>query len=174
MSQPDDQNDLLKDLEAIRHSLDRIARSEPAIPLLEEVVSKRAPSHINPGNPFLSSRSLSELIRIRNEAEARAAEELAALEPLRPIGEILQPRERDRQTTPDPTVIHDQLETVFASWADEAVDNYVRLFELELRNRLQQDFRKLVAQWFRDNDLPVPDHFVDRDGDHTPDPERPR
>lgn len=85
MDQKDSKQSLLQDLEDIRQSLDRVARSESQIPLLDEIVDKRSPTHVNPDNPFLSSQSLSELIRIRNEAEARAAEELASLAPLRPI-----------------------------------------------------------------------------------------
>lgn len=166
MSQHDSKS-LLKDLEEIRQSLDRIARSKPAIPLLDEIVEKREPTHVNPNNPFLSSQSLSELIRIRNEAEARSAEELANMEPLRPIGEIVRKADLQASPRPDPELIKDQLETLFSTWIDDAVENYLRLFEQDLRNRLQQDFRKLVAQWFRDSDLPVPEDFLDRPENET-------
>ncbi len=186
MSDHDNPKSLLKDLEAIRQSLDRIVDSESVIPLLDEIVDKREPTHVNPNNPFLSSQSLSELIRIRNEAEARAAEELASLAPLRPIEDILERQKREQREqeelldqentekveepepepepipSPDPEQLWEQLESVFASWIDEAVENYVHLFENEVRNRLQQDFRKLVWQWYEEHELPIPESFLDR------------
>ncbi|WP_028669667.1 hypothetical protein [Saccharospirillum impatiens] len=171
MDQKDPQQSLLKDLEDIRQSLDRIVRPESQIPLLDEIVDKRSPTHVNPDNPFLSSQSLSELIRIRNEAEARAAEELASLAPLRPITEIVH-SEQQRQAVveppkpppaPDPEQVLAQLETVFDHWIDDTVANYLTLFERDLRNRLQQDFRTLVSQWYEDNDLPVPTSFKRED-----------
>lgn len=196
MSEHDDPKSLLKDLEAIRQSLDRIVDSESAIPLLDEIVDKREPTHVNPNNPFLSSQSLSELIRIRNEAEARAAEELASLAPLRPIEDILERQKREQREqddkreqeaspppeetpepipAPDPEQLWEQLETVFASWIDEAVENYVHLFENEVRNRLQQDFRKLVWQWYEEHELPIPEGFLDRPSKPAaPAPKKPR
>lgn len=179
MDQKDSQQSLLQDLEAIRQSLDRVARSESQIPLLDEIVDKRSPTHVNPDNPFLSSQSLSELIRIRNEAEARAAEELASLAPLRPITEIVR-KEQDTPATPeppkpppgpDPEQVLAQLETVFDHWIEGTVGDYLQLFERDLRNRLQQDFRSLVSQWYEDNDLPLPESFKRDDSEDpaTPD-----
>lgn len=197
MSQNDDPKSLLKDLEDIRQSLDRIVQSESAIPLLEEIVDQRPPTHVNPNNPFLSSQSLSELIRIRNEAEARAAEELANLAPLRPIEDILERQKREKAELerqhqeeqqqldfgepepeaqpepdtpkgPDPELILEQLETAFGNWIDDAVASYVQLFENEVRNRLQQDFRKLIWQWYEEHELPIPEGFLDRARDEGP------
>lgn len=156
-----DKNSLLRDLEDIRQSLDRIAQSEPAIPLLEEIVDKRTPTHVNPNNPFLSSQSLSELIRIRNEAEARAARELASLTPAKTHADEPKPDAAKQPASPDPADIQRQLEAVFNSWVDDAVGDCLDLFERELRHRLHQDFRTLVAQWFRQAGLPVPDDFAE-------------
>ncbi|WP_394169663.1 hypothetical protein [Saccharospirillum alexandrii] len=179
MDQKDSKQSLLQDLEDIRQSLDRVARSESQIPLLDEIVDKRSPTHVNPDNPFLSSQSLSELIRIRNEAEARAAEELASLAPLRPITEIVR-KEQDTPAAPeppkpppgpDPEQVLAQLESVFDHWIEETVADYLTLFERDLRNRLQQDFRSLVSQWYEDNDLPLPESFkrTDSEDPATPD-----
>ncbi|WP_108124643.1 hypothetical protein [Saccharospirillum mangrovi] len=121
---------LLDDLEALRQSLDRMARSEPALPVVDEVVEKRPASPLNPDNPFLSSDSLSELIRIRNEAEARAAEEQAELN----FEESLD------------AVLTDNLEAAFNRWADEALADYLQLFERDLRRRLRNDFLRLLAE----------------------------
>lgn len=153
---------LLEDLEAIRKSLDKIAKSEPQIPTLEEVVGHRAPTTVNPDNPFLSSQSLSELIRIRNEAEARAAEELAKVEPIRPITDILESEPEQlplMPPAPDPDEIISQMESLFDTWVEHSVSEYLTVFENELRNRLQQDFRDLVIGWYREHELPVPDSF---------------
>lgn len=149
---------LLKDLEEIRQSLDKIAQSEPVIPTLEEVVGRRAPTAVNPNNPFLSSSSLSELINIRNQAEQRAAEELARLKPVRPIEEILKPR-HEQLLAPDPEQILAQMESLFENWVENTVNDYMHLFESELRNRLQQDFRTLVGQWYEEHNLPIPESF---------------
>jgi hypothetical protein len=149
---------LLEDLEAIQKSLDTISKSQPIIPTLEEIVGHRAPTTVNPANPFLSSESLSELINIRNEAETHAAEELARIRPIRPIEEILI-AEKPKPTAPDPAVIIEQMEHMFESWIESAVSDYMSLFESELRNRLQQDFRTLISQWYKDNNLPIPQGF---------------
>jgi hypothetical protein len=180
MDQKDSQKSLLKDLEDIRQSLDHIARTESQIPLLDEIVDKRKPTHVNPNNPFLSSQSLSELIRIRNEAESRAAEELASLAPLRPITEIVRKEQErfDLQPTveapkvppaPDPEQMLAQLETVFSHWIDDAVADYLTVFENEVRNRLQQDFRVLISQWYEEHDLPLPDGFKRTESDEPED-----
>ena len=179
MDQKDSKQSLLQDLEDIRQSLDRVARLESQIPLLDEIVDKRSPTHVNPDNPFLSSQSLSELIRIRNEAEARAAEELASLAPLRPITDIVR-KEHDTPTDPeppkpppgpDPEQVLAQLEAVFDHWIEDTVSDYLTLFERDLRNRLQQDFRSLVSQWYEDNDVPLPESFkrTDSEDPATPD-----
>ncbi|GGX64313.1 hypothetical protein [Saccharospirillum salsuginis] len=192
MSQNDDPKSLLKDLEDIRQSLDRIVDSESAIPLLDEIVDKRTPTHVNPDNPFLSSQSLSELIRIRNEAEARAAEEIASLAPLRPIEDIIERQKREKKELeaeeqqqldlgdpepepepelpkgPDPELILEQLETAFSHWIDDAVASYVQLFENDIRNRLQQDFRKLIWNWYEEHELPIPEGFLARERDEGP------
>lgn len=159
MSDPSNPGSLLDDLEAIRKSLDRIAQSEPVIPVLEEIVDKKTPRHLNPDNPFLSSHSLSELIRIRNEAEVKSAEELARLAPLRPIRQTKQP---EQPKAPDPDQITQQLQELCASWVDEALDHYVEVFEQELRVRLEQDVRTLVGQWYQQNNLPLPESFQPR------------
>ncbi len=173
MEQKDSQQSLLQDLEDIRQSLDRVARTESQIPLLDEIVDKRSPTHVNPNNPFLSSQSLSELIRIRNEAEARAAEELASLTPLRPITDIVR-KEQHRPPVeeapkplagPDPDQVMAQLEILFSHWIDDTVSDYLKLFERDLRNRLQQDFRNLVSQWYEDNNVPLPDSFKREDSE---------
>lgn len=123
---------LLDDLEALRRSLDQIAHSEASIPLVDEVVDKGPPSPLNPDNPFLSSDSLSELIRIRNEAEARAAEEQAQARPT--SAELLdQP-------------LSDELEATFNCWADQALADYISLFERDLRRRLRADFLRLLNE----------------------------
>lgn len=156
MSDPSNPGSLIDDLEAIRKSLDRIAQSEPVIPVLEEIVDKKTPRHLNPDNPFLSSQSLSELIRIRNEAEVKSAEELARLAPLRPVRPAKQP---DHPRAPDPEQITQQLQELCASWVDEALNHYLDVFEQELRTRLEQDVRTLVAQWYQQNNLPLPEAF---------------
>lgn len=181
MDQKNSQQSLLQDLEDIRQSLDRIAQSESQIPLLDEIVDKRTPTHVNPDNPFLSSQSLSELVRIRNEAGARAAEELASLAPLRPITEIVR-KEQNVPTAeespkpppapdPDPEQVLAQLETVFGHWIDDTVSDYLQLFERDLRNRLQQDFRLLVGQWYEENDLPLPETFKRSEPDQPTEPD---
>lgn len=159
------QTSLLDDLEAIRTSLDKIAASQPSIPTLEEIVGKRPPTSVNPRNPFLSSDSLSRLIKIRNEAEARAAEELASIEPVRNLEEILAKNEQpDESATPvpDPEFILSQMENLFNLWVEEAVAEYLNLFESELRNRLQQDFRQLITHWYQEHQLPIPPEFLAR------------
>lgn len=179
MDQKDAKQSLLQDLEDIRQSLDRVARTESQIPLLDEIVDKRSPTHVNPKNPFLSSQSLSELIRIRNEAEARAAEELASLAPLRPITDIVRKEQNLPQVEeapkpppgPDPEQVLAQLETLFSHWIDDTVSDYLKLFERDLRNRLQQDFRNLVSQWYEDNDVPLPDSFKREDSDDSTAPD---
>lgn len=157
---------LLEDLEVIRSSLDKIAKSEPQIPTLEEIVGHRAPTTVNPKNPFLSSQSLSELIRIRNEAESRTAEDLANMAPVRSIDEIL----TESPKAPDPEQIIEQMEVMFETWIENSVSQYLQVFESELRNRLQQDFRELVSQWYRDHDLPIPESLTGQDsGSETDD-----
>ncbi len=150
---------LIEDLEAIRKSLDKIASSKPQIPTLEEIVGHRAPTTVNPQNPFLSSASLSELIKIRNEAEARAAQELADMAPVKTIEEIL----AEPPKAPDPEVIIEHMEVMFDSWVENSVSQYMEIFESELRNRLQQDFRDLVTQWYREHELPLPASFEQRE-----------
>lgn len=155
---------LLEDLEDIRRSLDKIDRREPKIPTLEEIVGHRSPTTVNPENPFLSSQSLSELIRIRNEAESKAAEELAKMEPIRAPDEILAADPEPPQPQgPDPEQIMTQMESLFETWVENSVSQYLEVFESELRNRLQQDFRDLVTQWYDDHDLPIPESFTARE-----------
>jgi hypothetical protein len=150
---------LLEDLEAIQKSLDSISNTKPMIPTLEEIVGHRAPTmSINPSNPFLSSQSLSDLISIRNEAETRAAEELVKIKPTHPIKESIAPS-AGNANAPDPNAVIDQMERMFDSWIEGAVTNYMSLFECELRNRLQQDFKTLITQWYQDNNLPIPEGF---------------
>lgn len=164
------QNTLLEDLEAIQKSLNSISENIPDIPTLEEIVGHRAPTGVNPANPFLSSQSLSELIKIRNDAESRAAEELAALAPVKSIEEIL----AEPQKGPNPEQIIEQMEAMFDTWIENSVQQYLEVFESELRNRLQQDFRDLVTQWYVDHGLPVPESFqarVQQDEDDAQTPE---
>jgi hypothetical protein len=149
---------LIEDLEAIQKSLDKISKSKPSIPTLEEIVGHRAPTTVNPQNPFLSSNSLSELIKIRNEAESRTAEELATMEPVKTIEEILAEPEKG----PDPDEIIELMEGMFDSWVENSVTQYLQVFESELRNRLQQDFRDLVTQWYKTHELPIPETFAAR------------
>lgn len=149
---------LIEDLEAIRKSLDKVSESKPQIPTLEEIVGHRTPTTVNPSNPFLSSDSLSELIKIRNEAESRSAEELAKLSPVKSVEEILsKPPEG-----PDPEVILEQMEALFDTWVENSVTQYLEVFESELRNRLQQDFRDLVTNWYSEHEIPLPEGFVKR------------
>ncbi|MDN3649932.1 hypothetical protein QWZ13_13510 [Reinekea marina] len=166
MSKQPQNHTLLEDLEAIQKSLDKISKSEPVIPTLEEIVGHRAPTTVNPKNPFLSSQSLSELISIRNEAETHAAQELARITPVRPIEEILK-EEQPKPSAPDPSMVIEQMEHMFESWIESAVNDYMSLFESELRNRLQQDFKTLVTQWYKDHDLPIPEGF-ERSEDSEP------
>ncbi|MFG1497328.1 hypothetical protein ABMA57_11900 [Saccharospirillum sp. HFRX-1] len=132
---------LLHDLEALRQSLDHIAQTPASTvpPIVDKVVDKgvdgapdkeldKRPSPLNPDNPFLSSDSLSELIRIRNEAERRAAEEQAQSAP--PLDQPLS----------------DELEAAFNSWADQALADYISLFERDLRRRLRADFIRLLNE----------------------------
>lgn len=150
---------LLSDLEAIRKSLDKIAASKPTIPTLEEIVGHRAPTTVNPENPFLSSSSLSDLIKVRNDDESRAAQELAELTPVKTIEQILKEAESP-PTVPDPNVIIEQMETLFDSWIENTVDEYMKVFEGELRNRLQQDFRSLVTYWYKEHKINLPEGFA--------------
>ena len=149
---------LLEDLEAIRKSLDKVAEVKPQIPTLEEIVGHRTPTTVNPSNPFLSSDSLSELIKIRNEAESRSAEELANLTPVKTIAEIL----TKAPEGPDPQEILEQMEALFDTWVENSVTQYLEVFETELRNRLQQDFRDLVTNWYKEHELPLPEGFLQR------------
>ncbi|PTY36942.1 hypothetical protein BGP77_06560 [Saccharospirillum sp. MSK14-1] len=128
---------LLDDLEALRQSLDHIARTPASTvpPIVDKVVddaaekeSDKKSSPLNPDNPFLSSDSLSELIRIRNEAEQRAAEEEAQTE--------------DALDQP----LSDELEAAFNRWADQALADYISLFERDLRRRLRADFVRLLNE----------------------------
>jgi len=162
MPDQDPQHTLLDDLVAIRKSLDKISESKPNIPTLEEIVGHRTPTTVNPENPFLSSNSLSELIKIRNEAEANAAQELAELSPVKTVEEILLD-EPEPPPVPDPDLIIEQMEQMFDSWIENSVSQYMELFEGELRNRLQQDFKGLVTQWYKEHELPLPESFEHRD-----------
>ena len=124
---------LLHDLEALRQSLDHIAQTpEPVMPpVVDKVVDEdtdKRPSPLNPDNPFLSSDSLSELIRIRNEAEQRAAEEQA----------------QSAEALDQP--LSDELEAAFNRWADQALADYISLFERDLRRRLRADFIRLLNE----------------------------
>jgi hypothetical protein len=174
--QPSTTLSLLQDLEAIQKSLKKITDSAIEIPTLDEIVSESHPKSLNPNNPFLSSSSLSELIRIRNEAEARAAEELANIGKIRSIEEILiqsqqqimegepesEPEPEPEPQGPDPEEIIERLESLFETWVDHSVNQYLKIFESELRNHLQQDFRSLVTSWYLDHDLPIPENFKKR------------
>ncbi len=156
---------LIDDLEAIRYSLDKIAKSEPVIPTLEEIVDKRTPTSVNPENPFLSSSSLSELLKIRNDAEARAAHELAQLKPIILAGSVEEVP--SKPATPDPEEIMEQMEAQFGNWIENSVSQYMALFENDLRNQLQQDFRELVSKWYEDHELPIPESFAQRMKEET-------
>ena len=158
---------LIEDLEAIKKSLKKVADSSTVIPTLEEIVDDSPASAINPENPFLSGSSLSELIRIRNEAEARAARELAKLGRIKPIDEILATAdgahtEPAPQQAPDPDEIIERMEELFHTWIEISVKQYLNVFENELRNHLQQDFRQLVTQWYEEYQLPLPESFQQR------------
>ena len=84
------QEAIIDDLESIRSTLDTtglIQNSEVTsldgdftlaeIPLLEDVTGHRTPIQNHTSNPFLSSKTLESLVHKRNEAEAKAAEDLA-------------------------------------------------------------------------------------------------
>lgn len=164
---------LIEDLEAIRKSLDGIAESETTdIPTLDEIVGHRTPTSVNPENPFLSGNSLSELIKIRNEAEAREAERLAKASPVKSVEEILHHESEpvadaesnhDLTDNPDPEQIVAAMEDMFDSWKEGAIREYVAIFEHELRHRLQQDFRELVRNWYREHNMSIPEAFISRD-----------
>ncbi|TCS41327.1 hypothetical protein [Reinekea marinisedimentorum] len=168
---------LIDDLEAIRHSLDKIAESEPVIPTLEEIVGCRPPTSVNPQNPFLSSNSLSELIRIRNEAEAREAEKLASVhQRIKPVEEIRMPEPSEQPAEqqpavdgPNPDQIVAKLEAAFDTWKEKAIKEYLILFEQELNERLKQDFQELVRNWYREHNLIIPPAFLNKDFDNSND-----
>lgn len=141
MSNDSVRQQLLHDLEALRQSLDHIAQTPASTvpPIVDKVVDKgvdkapdkepdKRPSPLNPDNPFLSSDSLSELIRIRNEAELRAAEAQA----------------QSAETLDQP--LSDELEAAFNRWADQALADYISLFERDLRRRLRADFIRLFNE----------------------------
>ncbi len=167
MSQQPSTLSLLEDLEAIQKSLKKIADSSTEIPTLDEVVEDARPSSLNPSNPFLSSESLSELIQIRNQAEARAARDLAKLGRVKPIEEILEtdkePEPEPEVLAPDPEEIIAKMEILFGTWIEHSVAQYLNVFESELRNHLQQDFRSLVTNWFKEHELPLPESFQARE-----------
>jgi len=160
------QQTLLEDLEAIRKSLDKADDSASTIPTLEEIVGHRGPASVNMKNPFLSSSSLSELIKIRNDAEARAAQELSKLKPVMTLDQIQAANalaaepEQKPEPVPDPNLIISQMEQLFDSWIENSVAQYMVLFESELRNRLQQDFHQLVTRWYQEQGLAVPASFL--------------
>ncbi|WP_320823996.1 hypothetical protein [Reinekea sp.] len=171
------QQSLLEDLEAIRKGLDKVEGSASTIPTLEEIVGHRGPATVNLDNPFLSSSSLSELIKIRNDAESRAAQELSKLKPVMTLDQIqaanasstlvAEPTpqaepEPEPEPIPDPNLIISQMEQLFDSWIENSVAQYMVLFEGELRNRLQQDFRDLVTRWYLEQGLAVPASFLDQ------------
>ncbi|MEX1214037.1 hypothetical protein [Saccharospirillum sp.] len=51
------------------------------------------------------------------------------------------------------------------------MSDYLQLFERDLRNRLQQDFRLLVSQWYAENDLPLPEAFKRSEPDQPTEPD---
>jgi hypothetical protein len=95
---------------------------------------------------------------------------------LRPITEIVRNGQRVAATpaspaAPDPEQLLVQLETAFSHWIDDTVADYLTLFERDMRNRLQQDFRQLVGQWYEAHQLPLPDGFKRTDADQPPTPD---
>jgi hypothetical protein len=176
------QQSLLEDLEAIRKSLDKVNDSTSTIPTLEEIVGHRGPATVNLKNPFLSSSSLAELIKIRNDAESRAAQELSKLKPVMTLDAIQAANpppalaaQPEPDPAPDPQLIINQMEQLFDSWIENSVAQYMVLFESELRNRLQQDFRVLVTRWYQEQGLAVPASFLAQaSAEPTPDDTPPK
>lgn len=150
---PDNQQDktLLDELEAIRESLDKLDKPELSIPTLDEIVEHEAPLSFKPDNPFLSSASLSELIKKRNEAESKAAEELARLKPTTSARASNQPNTPKNQ--PDPNFILSHMQSQFDAWLDQTVATHVSLFEKELRDHFQNRFNELLSEWNQQNSL---------------------
>jgi len=171
------QQTLLEDLEAIRNSLDKGPEAPSIIPTLEDIVGQRAPTSVNLKNPFLSSDSLSELLKIRNEAESVAAQALSELKPLWARDEMADSlsladskleaqSEREPEPAleleviPDPDLIIGQMEQLFASWVENSVAEHMVRFENELRTRLHQDFRQLITHWYQEQGLELPANFL--------------
>lgn len=156
---------LLEELEAIRNSLDNGPEAQSIIPTLEDVVGQRAPTSVNLNNPFLSSNSLSALLKIRNDAESVAAQERSELTPLGARDKIsdselelaLEPS-LVAEVMPDPGLMIGQMEQLLASWIEDSVAEHMVRFERELRVRLEQDFHQLIARWYQEQGLALPAH----------------
>lgn len=142
MSSSSDPKSLIDDLEAIKNSLEKISSNEPKIPTLDDMVAQRSPRKLNPSNPFLSSSSLSKLIKERNLAEQNEAHELAKLASARPS-------QSGSLTSKDPTFeqISNQIDDRKNAWIEELVQFHITLFEKELRQRLKTEYETQIQQW---------------------------
>lgn len=74
---------LIKDLENLHQTLitdtKSLSREQVPVPILDQVIGHQKTIQSQQSNPFLSSKTLEDLISKRNDAESQAAAELAAL-----------------------------------------------------------------------------------------------
>ncbi|TCS36709.1 hypothetical protein [Reinekea marinisedimentorum] len=100
---------------------------------------------------------------------------MAATEPSeaeRPAQEQAAPEQTDAEPEtlelpnieqPDPERIVTSLASAFDTRKEQAVKEQVALFEAELRDRLELDFRELVRNWYREHHMAIPEAFISRD-----------
>lgn len=155
------QQTLLEDLEAIRNSLDKGPEAQSIIPTLEDIVGQRAPTSVNLKNPFLSSNSLSELLRIRNDAESVAAQELSELKPLWARAEMTDSQSlADWKLTSAPGLELEAESELEAGLELESEPKLEPLLELEVMpdpNLIIGQMEQLLASWIEDS---VTEHMV--------------
>ena len=181
---------LIKELETIRQSLDEILENAE-IPTLDDIIDQAALGQksldgINPDNPFLSSDSLSELIKIRNEAVARLQESKQAANTNKPSitgassasttsaqspagaaqeAEPLIPAEQSAEAVTlsadaDQLIAH--MDSCFRSWKNQLVRKYVKKFEQELNSQLEHDFQLFVQEQLKQHQLTETDQLLNR------------
>ncbi|TXR53798.1 hypothetical protein [Reinekea thalattae] len=185
---------LIKELETIRQSLDEILENAE-IPTLDDIIDQAALGQksldgINPDNPFLSSDSLSELIKIRNEAVARLQESKQAANANKPSitsassasttsaqspsqtptgaaqeAEPLIPNEQSAEAVTlsadaDQLIAH--MDSCFRSWKNQLVRKYVKKFEQELNSQLEHDFQLFVQEQLKQHQLTETDQLLNR------------